>query len=33
MFLRANEWDGHLAGMVSEEMEAPFIKQPDHDRE
>src|SRR5436190_703920 len=24
MFLRANEWDGHLAGMVSEEMEAPF---------
>ena len=25
MFLRANEWDGHLAGMVSEEMEAPFL--------
>src|SRR5437764_12941255 len=24
MFLRANEWDGHLAGMISEEMEAPF---------
>ena len=24
MFLRANEWGGHLAGMVSEEMEAPY---------
>jgi fructose-1,6-bisphosphatase I/sedoheptulose-1,7-bisphosphatase len=24
VFLRANEWGGHLAGMVSEEMEAPF---------
>lgn len=23
-FLRANEWGGHLAGMVSEEMEAPY---------
>jgi len=24
VFLRCNEWGGHLAGMVSEEMEAPF---------
>lgn len=24
LFLRANEWGGHLAGMVSEEMAAPF---------
>jgi fructose-1,6-bisphosphatase I / sedoheptulose-1,7-bisphosphatase len=24
IFLRANEWSGHLAGMVSEEMEMPF---------
>ena len=24
MFLRSNEWGGHLAGMVSEEMEAPY---------
>jgi fructose-1,6-bisphosphatase I/sedoheptulose-1,7-bisphosphatase len=24
MFLRANEWGGHVAGMVSEEMEAPY---------
>ena len=25
VFLRANEWGGHLAGMVSEEMDAPFV--------
>jgi fructose-1,6-bisphosphatase I/sedoheptulose-1,7-bisphosphatase len=25
LFLRANEWGGHLAGMVSEEMAAPFM--------
>src|SRR4029078_6365420 len=25
MFLRANEWDGHLAGMVSEEMGELFL--------
>src|SRR5215207_5600717 len=25
MFLRANEWGGHVAGMVSEEMEAPYL--------
>src|SRR5215467_2157822 len=25
LFLRANEWGGHLAGMVSEEMDAPFL--------
>jgi len=25
LFLRANEWGGHLAGMVSEEMDAPFV--------
>jgi fructose-1,6-bisphosphatase I/sedoheptulose-1,7-bisphosphatase len=24
MFLRASEWGGHVAGMVSEEMEAPY---------
>lgn len=24
MFMRANEWGGHLAGMASEEMEAPY---------
>ena len=24
LFLRTNEWGGHLAGMVSEEMEAPL---------
>jgi fructose-1,6-bisphosphatase I/sedoheptulose-1,7-bisphosphatase len=24
MFLRSNEWGGHLAGMASEEMEAPY---------
>jgi fructose-1,6-bisphosphatase I / sedoheptulose-1,7-bisphosphatase len=24
MFLRANEWGGHVASMVSEEMEAPY---------
>jgi fructose-1,6-bisphosphatase I / sedoheptulose-1,7-bisphosphatase len=24
VFLRVNEWGGHLAGMVSEEMETPF---------
>jgi fructose-1,6-bisphosphatase I / sedoheptulose-1,7-bisphosphatase len=25
VFLRANEWGGHLAGMVSEEMDVPFV--------
>jgi fructose-1,6-bisphosphatase I / sedoheptulose-1,7-bisphosphatase len=25
MFLRANEWGGHVAGMVSEELEAPYL--------
>ena len=25
LFLRSNEWGGHLAGMVSEEMEAPYV--------
>ena len=24
MFIKANEWGGHLAGMASEEMEAPY---------
>ncbi len=24
LFMRMNEWNGHLAGMASEEMEAPF---------
>jgi fructose-1,6-bisphosphatase I / sedoheptulose-1,7-bisphosphatase len=25
MFIRANEWGGHLAGMASEEMEEPYL--------
>ena len=25
LFLHSNEWGGHLAGMVSEEMEAPYV--------
>ena len=25
IFLRANEWGGHVAGMVSEEMEQPYL--------
>ncbi|MEJ8815659.1 class 1 fructose-bisphosphatase [Variovorax ureilyticus] len=32
MFLRANEWGGHLAGMVSEELEAPYALAPEHPR-
>jgi fructose-1,6-bisphosphatase I/sedoheptulose-1,7-bisphosphatase len=32
MFLRANEWGGHLAGMVSEEMESPYTLPPQHPR-
>ena len=32
MFLRANEWGGHLAGMVSEEMEAPWTLPAQHVR-
>src|SRR5512144_2523003 len=24
LFVRSNEWGGHLAGMVSEEMETPY---------
>jgi fructose-1,6-bisphosphatase I/sedoheptulose-1,7-bisphosphatase len=32
MFLHANEWGGHLAGMVSEEMEAPYTLPPQHPR-
>lgn len=31
-FLRANEWGGHLAGMVSEEMEAPYAMPPNFQR-
>ena len=29
MFLRANEWGGHLAGMVSEELEKPYTLPPE----
>jgi fructose-1,6-bisphosphatase I/sedoheptulose-1,7-bisphosphatase len=32
MFLRANEWGGHVAGMVSEEMEAPYVPPQQHPR-
>jgi len=32
MFLRATEWGGHLAGMVSEEMEAPYTLPPENPR-
>ncbi|MBX3623092.1 MAG: class 1 fructose-bisphosphatase [Rhizobacter sp.] len=32
LFLRATEWGGHLAGMVSEEMEAPYVLPPQHPR-
>ncbi len=32
MFLRAAEWDGHVAGMVSEEMEAPYTLPPQYPR-
>src|SRR5690606_5576905 len=32
MFLRANEWGGHVAGMVSEEMEAPYVPPPQYPR-
>ena len=32
MFLRASEWGGHLAGMASEEMEAPYPLPPEHPR-
>ena len=32
IFLRANEWGGHVAGMVSEEMEAPYTLPPQHPR-
>jgi fructose-1,6-bisphosphatase I/sedoheptulose-1,7-bisphosphatase len=32
LFLRANEWGGTVAGMVSEELEAPYILPPQHPR-
>ena len=32
IFLRANEWGGHLAGMVSEELEAPYVFPGDSQR-
>ena len=32
MFLRSNEWGGHVAGMVSEELEAPYQLPPQHAR-
>ena len=30
LFLRSNEWGGHLAGMVSEEMEIPYAIPPQY---
>jgi len=32
MFLRSNEWGGHVAGMVSEELEEPYRLPPQHAR-
>jgi len=32
LFIRATEWGGHLAGMASEEMEAPYRLPPQHPR-
>jgi fructose-1,6-bisphosphatase I/sedoheptulose-1,7-bisphosphatase len=32
MFIRANEWGGHLAGMASEEMEQPYPIPPEYPR-
>jgi fructose-1,6-bisphosphatase I/sedoheptulose-1,7-bisphosphatase len=32
IFLRTNEWGGHLAGMVSEELEHPYRIPPAHPR-
>ena len=32
LFIRATEWGGHLAGMASEEMEAPYTLPPQHPR-
>ncbi len=32
LFLRATEWGGHLAGMASEEMDAPYLLPPEHPR-
>ncbi|HEX7436237.1 MAG TPA: class 1 fructose-bisphosphatase, partial [Caldimonas sp.] len=32
MFLRANEWGGHVAGMVSEELEQAYTLPPQYPR-
>ncbi len=32
LFINATEWGGHLAGMASEEMEAPYTLPPQHTR-
>ena len=32
MFLRANEWGGHVAGMVSEEMDEAYTLPPQYPR-
>ncbi len=32
MFLRANEWGGHVAGMASEELEAPYLLPAEYPR-
>ena len=32
MFIKANEWGGHLAGMASEEMEQPYTIPPEYPR-
>jgi fructose-1,6-bisphosphatase I/sedoheptulose-1,7-bisphosphatase len=32
IFLRANEWGGNVAGMVSEELDEPYVLPPQHPR-
>jgi len=32
LFLRATEWGGHLSGMVSEELDEPFVVSPPYTR-
>ena len=32
LFIRATEWGGHVAGLVSEEMETPYVLPPQHPR-
>jgi fructose-1,6-bisphosphatase I/sedoheptulose-1,7-bisphosphatase len=32
IFMRTNEWGGQLAGMVSEEMDAPYVIRAEYPR-